>query len=127
MTIDKQCPECKLWMDDLKGHHCDPVEAEKLNELGKNMGGGWNYRVCTFTSKEGHAKIGIFEVYYDKKRKPIMRLEEPELSWFVDNCGDECTPESAAKAAQWDIKCMLKAFRAPTLDAIKDFQNEDPS
>ena len=122
MTFDKQCPECKLWMDDLKGHHCDPEEAKKSEELAENMGGGWNYRVCTFTSKEGHRKVGVFEVYYDKKRKPIMRTEEPELSWFIEE--DE---ESCKKSAQWELKCMLKAFRAPTLDSVKDFKHENPS
>lgn len=123
MTIDKQCPECKLWMDDLKGHKCDPEAAKQLEEAAEQVGGGWNYRVCTFTSPEGHPKIGIFEVYYDKKRKPTMRATEPELSWFIEE-NDE---EACKKSAQWELKCMLKAFRAPTLDVVKDFKNEDPS
>jgi hypothetical protein len=114
-------------MDDLKGHKCDPEAVKELEEAAERVGGGWNYRVCTFTSPEGHRKIGVFEVYYDKKRKPTMRATEPELSWFIENCGEEDTEESCKKAAQWELKCMLKAFRAPTLNAAKDFKNEDPS
>jgi len=119
--IDKQCPDCKAWMDDLKGHLCDPEESKRLNELAESMSSHWNYRVCTFTSKEGYPKIGIFEVYYNKDNTPKMRSADPEISWFVENCGDENTPESCKKTAQWDLKCMLKAFRAPTLDGEKDF------
>lgn len=89
--------------------------------------GGWNYRVCIFTSKEGHKKVGVFEVYYNNKRRPIMRSADPKLSWFIENCGEENTEESCKKAAQWELKCMLKAFRNPTLDSVNDFKHEDPS
>ena len=81
----------------------------------------WNYRVCHFVSPEGHQKIGVFEVFYDEKKQPMGRAKDPELSWFVDNCGEENTLESCVKAANWDLKSMLKAFRAPMLDAEKDF------
>jgi hypothetical protein len=108
-------------MDDLKGHVCNPEAAKQLEDTAEQLGGGWNYRVCTFISKEGHPKIGIFEVYYNKERKPVMRAKEPELSWFIENCGEENTEESCKKAAKWELKSMLKAFRAPTLDAVKDF------
>ena len=81
----------------------------------------WNYRVCVFTSPEGHEKIGVFEVYYDDKKEPIMRSKDPKLSWFISKCEGPPSVEQAKKEAGWDLKAMLKAFRAPTLDAIKDF------
>jgi hypothetical protein len=84
----------------------------------------WNHRVCTFKEVidgKSYDKIGVFEVYYDDEKKVIGRAAEPERAWFIENCGDENTPESAAKGAQWELKCMLKAFRNPILDAEKDF------
>ncbi len=84
----------------------------------------WNYRVCHFEIKykgETLKKVGIFEVYYDDKGEVFMRSKDPTLSWFIDKCEGEATIEQTCKEAAWDVKSMLKAFRAPTLDAEKDF------
>lgn len=112
---DKQCPKCHLWMDALKGHSCDP-------ELNRGGGDHWNYRVCRFISKEGYAKLGIFEVIYNEDNEPVTRLKEPKLSWFIENCGDEPTEKSCSEAAKWEVKMLLKAFRKEILDAEKDFE-----
>ncbi len=84
----------------------------------------WNYRVCTFDFKyndEVLKKIGIFEVYYDENGETFMRSNEPILSWFIEKCEGPHTVEQACKEAAWDVKSMLKAFRVPTLDSVKDF------
>ena len=89
------------------------------------MANHWNHRVCVYTHKENgkeYRKLGVFEVYYGKDNEVIAVQQTPERSWFIDNCGDENTPESCAKAAQWELKMFLKAFRVPILDHAKLLQ-----
>lgn len=77
----------------------------------------WGYRICRAITPDGYETIGVYEVFYNEDGKPILRSEMPKLSWFINDCIEPCT-----KTAQWDVKSMLKAFRAPILDAVKDFE-----